>query len=46
VFRYVVADRKDGKLVPRSPPEQLPWPGFAQELDQATRMWRRIFTPG
>jgi inner membrane protein len=46
VFRYVVADRRDGTLVPRTPPEQLPWPGLARQLDQLGRVWRNIFTPG
>jgi inner membrane protein len=43
VFRFALADRKDGHIVRRSPPEQLQWPSFSAW--EAGSIWRRIFDP-
>jgi inner membrane protein len=43
IFRFVVADRMDGRLVARVPPEQLDWPSY--DRAQLGRVWRRIFAP-
>ena len=42
-FRYVVADRKEGRLVPRSPPEQLAWPSYGG--GRLGAVWKRVFDP-
>jgi inner membrane protein len=43
VFRFVVADRRDGRLVPRATPEQLPWPSYS--MAQLGELWRRVLAP-
>jgi inner membrane protein len=43
VFRFALADRKDGRIVRRSQPEQLQWPSFSAW--EAGSIWRRIFDP-
>ena len=43
VFRFVVAERRDGRLVPRTPPEQLPWPSYSKQ--QLGDLWRRVWAP-
>jgi inner membrane protein len=43
VFRFVVADRRDGLLVPRTTPEQLPWPSYS--MAQLGELWRRVLAP-
>lgn len=39
VFRFVVGERRDGRIAPVDPPQQLPWPAVG--WDSARRVWAR-----
>jgi len=39
VFRFAVAERRDGVTVPLAKPEQLPWP--ARDLGKIREIWQR-----
>lgn len=39
-FRFVVGEKRDGKVVPVEPPRQLPWPDWSRS--DVDRLWRII----